>query len=242
MPRNTLGTNLNRCFTKLKRPLPPQSSSDLNNEHQQDHSTHFCNSIKNFNTLYDLSLDCNSNPTSSSTYSTTISDEYDCISELATVPDLATVYASQRFFFASPGHSNSIIDSSSASMSSSLASTSSSVEPPESDTVIDGSIAIPTYSPDPYLDFRRSMQEMVEARELSDNWDSLHELLMCYLTLNPKSTHKYIVGAFADLVICLMSSKGIRSNCPKSHVDPSAGSTSKSCSQKCILDYKNPSE
>ncbi|XP_016504925.1 transcription repressor OFP16-like [Nicotiana tabacum] len=225
MPRNTLGTNLNLCFTKLKRPLSLQSP-DLNNEHQQDHSTHFCNSIKNFNSLYDLSLDCNSNPTSSSTYSTAISDEYDCISELATVPDLATVYASQRFFFASPGHSNSIIDSSSSSsMSSSLASTSSSVEPPESDTVIDGSIAIPTYSPDPYLDFRRSMQEMVEARELSDirdNWDSLHELLMCYLTLNPKSTHKYIIGAFADLIVCLMSSK---CNCPKSHLDPLAGST-----------------
>ncbi|OIS97043.1 PREDICTED: transcription repressor OFP12-like [Nicotiana attenuata] len=230
MPRNTLGTNLNLCFTKLKRPLPPQSS----NEHQQDQSMHFSNSIKNFNSLYDLSLDCNSNPKSSST---TTSDEYDCISELATIPDLATLYASQRFFFASPGHSNSIIDSSSsASMSSSLASTSSSVDPPESDTVIDGSIAVPTYSPDPYLDFRRSMQEMVEARELSDNWDSLHELLMCYLTLNPKSTHKYIVGAFADLIVCLMSSKGIHSNF---HLDPSAGSTSKPC---CILDYKNPSE
>ncbi|XP_059274601.1 transcription repressor OFP12-like [Lycium ferocissimum] len=237
MPK-TLGTNLNLCFTKLKRPLPPQSSN--HNEHQQQqqhHSMHFCNSIKNFNSLYDLSLDYNSNPTSSSTYSTTIPDESDYIYELATIPDLATVYASQRFFFSSPGHSNSIIDSSSSSMSSSLASTSSSVEPPEPDIVVDGSIAIPTYSPDPYLDFRRSMQEMVEARGLSDisgNWDSLHELLMCYLTLNPKSTHKYIVAAFADLIVCLMS--------PKSqHLDPSAGCTSK-CKQKCILDYKNISK
>ncbi|CAN4093368.1 unnamed protein product [Withania somnifera] len=218
MPRNTLGTNLNLCFSKLKRPLPLQSSNH-NNEH---HCMHFCNSIKNFNSLYDLSLDCNSNiPTSSST-------NYSATTHAVRFP---------TFLFSSPGHSNSIIDSS-LSMSSSLASTSCSVEPSESDAlIVDGSIAIPTFSPDPYLDFRRSMQEMVEARGLSDirrNWDSLHELLMCYLTLNPKSTHKYIVDAFADLIVCLMTSKS-------QHLDPSAGSISK-CSQKCILDYKNPSE
>ncbi|XP_016541329.1 transcription repressor OFP12 isoform X1 [Capsicum annuum] len=224
MPRNTLGTNLNLCFTKLKRPLPPQSANHNSNEHHS--SLHFCNSITNFNSLYNLSLDCNSNiPTSSSStnYSTTISEESDYIYELATTPDLATVYASQRFFFSSPGHSNSIIDSSSSSMSSSLTSTLSSVEPRESDAlVVDGSIAIPTYSPDPYLDFRISMQEMVEARGLTDirgNWDLLHELLMCYLTLNPKSTHKYIVDAFADLIVCLMTSKSSQ------HLDPCAGST-----------------
>lgn len=53
------------------------------------------------------------------------------------------------------------------------------------------------------------MQEMVEARDLIDvraNWDYLHELLMCYLSLNPKSTHKFIVGAFADLLVSLVGS------------------------------------
>lgn len=186
MPRNRLGTNLNLCFTKLKRPLPPQSSS----HHKNNNSMHF-------NSLYDLSSDSNY--------------DSDYIYELDTTPDLATIYASRRFFFSTPGRSNSIIDSSSSSMSSSLASTSSFV----------GSIAIATDSPDPYSDFRRSMQEMVEARGLSDitaDWDSLHKLLMCYLALNPKSTHKYIVGAFSDLIVCLMASK----------LDPSAGSTSKS--------------
>lgn len=72
-----------------------------------------------------------------------------------------------------------------------------------------GSVAVATYSPDPYVDFRRSMQEMVEARpELMDvksNWNVLHELLLCYLALNPKSTHKFILGAFADLLVSLMS-------------------------------------
>ncbi|KAG9142746.1 hypothetical protein Leryth_005501 [Lithospermum erythrorhizon] len=79
-----------------------------------------------------------------------------------------------------------------------IRSTSSS-----SDNLVGGSIAIPTYSPDPYADFRRSMQEMVETHgniDVRANWDYLHELLMCYLSLNPKSNHKFIVGAFADLI------------------------------------------
>lgn len=71
------------------------------------------------------------------------------------------------------------------------------------------SVAVHTDSPDPYMDFRRSMQEMVEAGELVDvkaNWDYLQELLLCYLALNPKSTHKFIISAFADLLVSLMSS------------------------------------
>uniref|UniRef100_A0A3Q7I5E2 Uncharacterized protein n=1 Tax=Solanum lycopersicum TaxID=4081 RepID=A0A3Q7I5E2_SOLLC len=127
MPRTTLGTNFNLCFTKLKRSLPLRSIDDNDNDNdnerhqQQHHSMHFCNSVKNFNSLYDLSSsECNI-PTSSST------DESDYNYELENnTPDLATIYASQRFFFSSPGHSNSIIDSSS-SISSSIASTSSSV-------------------------------------------------------------------------------------------------------------------
>ncbi|KAL2535407.1 Transcription repressor OFP12 [Forsythia ovata] len=124
--------------------------------------------------------------------------------ETTNTADFATAFASQRFFFSSPGLTNSIIDS--ISVSSSLASTTSSSpkNQPESD-----SIAVPTYSVDPFIDFRRSMQEMVEARELIDvnaNWDYLHELLMRYLSLNPKSTHKFIVGAFADLLVSMMTS------------------------------------
>lgn len=85
----------------------------------------------------------------------------------------------------------------------------SSLEALNSDAVKD-SVAVPTYSPDPYLDFRRSMQEMVEARDLVDvkaNWDYLHELLLCYLALNPKSTHKFIIRAFADLLVSLLASQ-----------------------------------
>ncbi|OIT21940.1 PREDICTED: transcription repressor OFP12-like [Nicotiana attenuata] len=193
----TLGRNLHFCFTKSKRPIPSQSSNI--HENQEHHNMPF------FNSLNEFTLECDI--------------------EESTIPDFSTVFASQRFFFSSPGNSNSITDSS--FMSSSIPSTSSSLqaevdsefeltspafkaEHQGSETLLDGCTAIPTYSPNPYLDFRRSMQEIVESFNLSDtsaNWDTLHELLMCYLALNPKSTHKYIVCAFADLLVSLMASK-----------------------------------
>lgn len=41
--------------------------------------------------------------------------------------------------------------------------------------------------------------------DVKSNWEVLHELLLCYLALNRKSTHKFILGAFADLLVSLMS-------------------------------------
>lgn len=55
-------------------------------------------------------------------------------------------------------------------------------------------------SDDPFLDFRTSMAEMVEAHRLK-TWDCLEELLACYLRVNGKSNHGYIVGAFVDLLV-----------------------------------------
>ncbi|RID79281.1 hypothetical protein BRARA_A02031 [Brassica rapa] len=65
------------------------------------------------------------------------------------------------------------------------------------------------HSPDPCRDFGRSMREMVEARDptrddVSDR-EYLNELLFCYLSLNPKHTHKFIVSAFADTLLWLLS-------------------------------------
>ncbi|KAI3471771.1 hypothetical protein Pfo_028424 [Paulownia fortunei] len=57
-------------------------------------------------------------------------------------------------------------------------------------------------SRDPFLDFRVSMEEMVEAHGLKD-WECLEELLTCYLRVNGKSNHGYIVGAFVDLLLHL---------------------------------------
>lgn len=57
-------------------------------------------------------------------------------------------------------------------------------------------------SQDPYVDFKKSMVEMVEAHGLKD-WEDLEELLCCYLRMNGKSNHGYIVGAFVDLLVAL---------------------------------------
>ncbi|XP_010539496.1 PREDICTED: transcription repressor OFP14-like [Tarenaya hassleriana] len=68
-------------------------------------------------------------------------------------------------------------------------------------------IAVLRYTPDPQEDFRQSMVEMVEARlgarEWDVDWDFMEELLFCYLDLNEKKSHRYILSAFVDLVIVL---------------------------------------
>ncbi|XP_031503405.1 transcription repressor OFP12-like [Nymphaea colorata] len=110
--------------------------------------------------------------------------------------DLASALSSRRFFFSSPGRSNSLIDD------------DSKLPPPvkTAPEALNGGVAVLAYSPDPYRDFRASMQEMVEAQDLdiSADWGYLQEMLACYLKLNSRRTHKYIVGAFADLLMSLM--------------------------------------
>ncbi|XP_011026148.1 PREDICTED: transcription repressor OFP16-like [Populus euphratica] len=225
------GRNLNLCFiTKIKRPLPPDHQSPSNPLTPDDHSHPLL--FKNYNSLYDLTIDPAS--ASASTSSSSSSSE----------PDFASAYASQRFFFSSPGSSNSIIESTPSIVTSTESSDNLVAPQPDSNGLIinhstgkslllDGcnnshplhdqqpprllksptvkdSMAVSTYSHDPYMDFRRSMQEMVDARDLVDvkaNWEYLHELLSSYLSLNPKSTHKFIVGAFADLLVSLLSTE-----------------------------------
>ncbi|KAF8047459.1 hypothetical protein N665_3011s0005 [Sinapis alba] len=75
-------------------------------------------------------------------------------------------------------------------------------------------------SPDPCRDFGRSMREMVEARDptrddASDR-EYLNELLFCYLSLNPKHTHKFIVSAFADTLLWLHSQSSPESSLSQS--------------------------
>jgi uncharacterized protein (TIGR01568 family) len=74
-------------------------------------------------------------------------------------------------------------------------------------------VAVPTYSPDPHADFLRSMEEMaaalrLDARRRADR-ARLHELLLCYLTLNDRRTHKYVVSAFTDLILRLTAATNI---------------------------------
>ncbi|KAG2554623.1 transcription repressor OFP12-like [Panicum virgatum] len=107
---------------------------------------------------------------------------------------LSSAIASRRFFLSSPGRSNSIVDSSAHGAALGL-------------SVGAAGVAVPTYSPDPHADFLRSMEEMAAALRLDarrrDDRARLHELLLCYLALNDRQAHKYVVSAFTDLLLRL---------------------------------------
>ncbi|CAN4126390.1 unnamed protein product [Withania somnifera] len=62
------------------------------------------------------------------------------------------------------------------------------------------SVVLAMESDDPYLDFKKSIEEMVESHEIKD-WESLQELLGWYLKMNGKINHGFIIGAFVDLLI-----------------------------------------
>ncbi|KAJ0028710.1 hypothetical protein Pint_36127 [Pistacia integerrima] len=74
------------------------------------------------------------------------------------------------------------------------------------------SLVLSMESQNPYIDFRKSMEEMVEAHGLKD-WEDLEELLSWYLRVNGKSNHGYIVGAFVDLLVALAFASSLASAC-----------------------------
>ncbi|KAK6912092.1 Ovate protein family, C-terminal [Dillenia turbinata] len=146
-------------------------------------------------------------------------------------PDL---YGSRRFFVSSGG-SSSLVEEARTSLTmsealglSSTTATTTTTTPNESsllsasaratinnadevtemmvDHLPDETIAVLTYSPNPYDDFRRSMQDMIESRLEQGqkiDWDFMEELLFCYLKLNEKKSYKYILSAFVDIVVIL---------------------------------------
>lgn len=233
-----LWKNIHLCVPKFKclptnLSPPPVNDDDVVVEVENLSQINFHDNaalIKNFNSIYDTSANSAGSTTTSTSksvaFSTTEDNRFSSSEEdsddynIDCIPDFSTVFASQRFFFSSPGKSNSIIDSPPEIMKLPLVISSPPPPPPvENDikSVSEGVVAIQTYSPDPYADFRRSMQEMVEAHELRDlkaDWDYLHELLLCYLSLNPKHTHKLIIGAFTDLIVSLTSSSSSSSSNP----------------------------
>ncbi|KAL9232066.1 hypothetical protein vseg_007212 [Gypsophila vaccaria] len=71
---------------------------------------------------------------------------------------------------------------------------------------IEDCVAVLTVSPNPYEEFVRSMQAMLDARIRHNqrvDWDFMEELLFCYLRLNEKKQYKFILSAFVDLVVFL---------------------------------------
>jgi uncharacterized protein (TIGR01568 family) len=74
-------------------------------------------------------------------------------------------------------------------------------------------------SPNPYDDFRRSMEETVEGRLRNNqcvDWDFMEELLFCYMNLNEKKSYKFILSAFCDLISLMRQSSEAEPMKPRS--------------------------
>ncbi|XP_010457630.1 PREDICTED: transcription repressor OFP12-like [Camelina sativa] len=221
MPR-VMWKNFHLCFpSNLTKPPSSEATSD-------DPNRPSLLLINNFNILYDDSSAAGrrlskpliddvvpsstftaSTPTaansSSSSASYDDSDNYGFSPEDGSPPpDLTAVLASRRFFFSSPGRSNSISDSPDLRCRDNYDTATST------NRLLTGGTAVKEYvqSPDPYNDFRRSMQEMLDAVTNAGDlrrYEFLHELLLSYLSLNAADTHKFIIRAFADILVSLLS-------------------------------------
>ncbi|XP_078431260.1 uncharacterized protein LOC144703054 [Wolffia australiana] len=92
--------------------------------------------------------------------------------------------------------------STSSSSSASFSAKASDAPPPP--PPLAGGVAVMTFSQDPYADFRRSLQEMVDAHHAGSDpvdWDFMEELLISYLELNDRAVHKHILLAFTDVAV-----------------------------------------
>ncbi|KAM1086953.1 hypothetical protein ACFX2J_012493 [Malus domestica] len=225
--------NFIKCLPTIQAP-PDQASNELDHQNQPPRpSTTTCTSliIKNFNSVYhDFNLMNSSSDHStfkSLTASSSSTDDHfyyssnDSDADQYSPPDFATIFASQRFFFSSPGQSNSIVES---------PDTTTKPKSSQKRMLVTKGVRVPKYSSNPYMDFRRSMEEMLEANRddisagdhvhaTSDDMEYLHELLLCYLSLNPKHAHKDIISAFTDLVIGLLCAEDSPAPAPASAAD-----------------------
>ncbi|XP_010522296.1 PREDICTED: transcription repressor OFP16 [Tarenaya hassleriana] len=225
-------TNLTKCSSP---PCLPSSSAaddpgDLNRRCILLHHHH--SSAVSAAAYSSTSLSATAAGTSS--YSSYDSDyNYDIATD-SPPPDFAAVFASRRFFFSSPGPSKAITDSpgdlsliydnatttittaknnenESYETATALTATTTASSVPR---LLSGGAAVMqhVHSPDPYRDFRRSMQEMIDAMDGRDDadvamerYELLHELLQSYLSLNQRDTHEFIIQAFSDILVSLLS-------------------------------------
>lgn len=97
---------------------------------------------------------------------------------------------SERLFFEPGSETSSIMEETKTKEEEEL----------EEGTPFKESVVMAMESIDPLLDFKKSMEEMVEAFDLKD-LECLQELLSWYLRVNSKVNHGYILGAFVDLLV-----------------------------------------
>ncbi|XP_010553596.1 PREDICTED: transcription repressor OFP15-like [Tarenaya hassleriana] len=122
--------------------------------------------------------------------------------------------SSKRFIFEKKGRSNSILE--------------------EANQPRNGFVLLSLESKDPYYDFKRSMEEMVDAHKLHRNWRSLEKLLYWFLKVNSERSHGYIFAAFVDLLVGL-AFKGQNDSVSSSSTDNVAVTTvtTETCSTLC---------
>ncbi|KAF5750564.1 putative Ovate family protein 13 [Tripterygium wilfordii] len=121
---------------------------------------------------------------------------------------------SERLFF-EPGESNSILE-----------------ESKSGGFPFKQSLVMSMESEDPYVDFRKSMEEMVEAHGVKD-WEGLEELFCWYLRVNGKNNHGYIVGAFVDLLVSICIHDFSRAHNYVNVVSSSPSSPLSFCTSSC---------
>ncbi|GAA0167358.1 hypothetical protein LIER_22309 [Lithospermum erythrorhizon] len=157
--------------------------------------------VKTMNSVYINTPDSSYSSISSKTNVEEKGD--DCAKEEESVEMVMKGLSSERFFFEVSGETSSI-----------LGEASNKIAIVDDVALVKESVAMEMESRDPFLDFRISMEEMVEANpgSLKNNWEFLEELLACYLKVNHKSNHGYIVGAFVDLLVKIGFSSSTNTN------------------------------
>ncbi|KFK36500.1 hypothetical protein AALP_AA4G132500 [Arabis alpina] len=104
--------------------------------------------------------------------------------------------SSERLIFETKGESNSILEEATTQREQEQVQVQEEEEE-------EGFMLLSLESDDPYSDFKRSMEEMVEAHALHHDWKSLEKLLLQFLKVNAKTSHRHIFAAFVDLLVNL---------------------------------------
>ncbi|TXG49294.1 hypothetical protein EZV62_025169 [Acer yangbiense] len=135
----------------------------------------------------------------------------------------------ERLFFEAGGggDTSSILKKNNKNKNKNKAANKSSVvvddDANDNDNLFKESVVLSMESENPYLDFKKSMEEMVEINGLKD-WKCLEELLGWYLRMNGKKNHRFIVDAFVDLLVAHATTTTTTQNDSTSYC--SAGSSS----------------
>ncbi|XP_057454260.1 transcription repressor OFP14-like [Lotus japonicus] len=119
-------------------------------------------------------------------------------------PDLSAF--SRRFFVTRGAFSGSLLETGSSSSASTTARNTDDDSSPKAAAAAIPENCVAVLAPCakcPYEEFKRSMEGVVEERFRNDesvDWDFMEELLSCYMNMNEKKQHKFVLAAFVDVI------------------------------------------